>query len=176
LLPIRSRVFVRQIESFLNNFSCSKPVVAFDLRHRHRHLSARTTTRRSTSATAQVNAPRSFRGENPGTPVPCALCYLCFPSVQISLLLLSAVKDQACRTLLAQTGICRRTIPERQSSWPLLPLLPSVQISLLTFVRRQRPSLPNATRPNGNLSKDHPGTPIPLALCYLCFLLFKFLC
>jgi hypothetical protein len=58
----------------------------------------------------------------------------------------------------------------------LLPLLPSVQISLLTFVRRQRPSLPNATRPNGNLSKDHPGTPIPLALCYLCFLLFKFLC
>jgi hypothetical protein len=59
---------------------------------------------------------------------------------------------------------------------PLLPLLPSVQISLLTSVRRQKPSLPNATRPNRHLSKDHPGTPIPLALCYLCFLLFKFLC
>jgi hypothetical protein len=98
---------------------------------------------------------------------------------------LSAVKDQAYRTLHAQTGICRRTIPERQSRWPfvtfasfcsnffadfcppsktkpaerytpkqafvegpsrnanpvgpLLPLLPSVQISLLTFVRRQKP-------------------------------------
>ena len=35
-----------------------------------------------------------------------------------------------------QTGICRRIIAECQSLAPLLPLLPSVQISLLTSVRR----------------------------------------
>ena len=57
----------------------------------------------------------------------------------------------------------------------LLPLLASVQISLLASVRRQRPSLPNVTRSNGNLSKDHPETPARFTLCYLCLLLFKYL-
>jgi hypothetical protein len=32
----------------------------------------------------------------------------------------------------------------------------------------------NVTSSNRNLSKAHPGTPVPFALCYLCFLLFKF--
>jgi hypothetical protein len=35
---------------------------------------------------------------------------------------------------------------------------------------------PNVTRSNGNMSKDHRGMPVPCPFCYLCFLLFKFLC
>jgi hypothetical protein len=68
--------------------------------------------------------------------------------------------------------------PSRNASpvCPLLPLLPSVQISLLTSVRCQRPSLSNVTRSNGNLLKNDPGMSVLFALCSLCFLLFKFLC
>ena len=50
----------------------------------------------------------------------------------------------------------------------------TTQTSLDLESAGQRPSLAEVTHPNGNLSKDHPGTSVPLALCYLCFLLFKF--
>jgi hypothetical protein len=60
---------------------------------------------------------------------------------------------------------------ERESgSWKVVALASR----LLLNQRVKDQAYPTVIHPNGKLSKNHPGTRVPFALCYLCFLLFKF--
>ena len=74
----------------------------------------------------------------------------------------------------------RTTIPVAQSGYPLLPLLPSVQFFLASLcrVRRHTMGKERFTRRNVNLFSRRTIIPVPQSgdtLCYLCFLLFKFI-
>jgi hypothetical protein len=95
----------------------------------------------------------------------CNLCYLLF---KISLFPSVAVWRPSASPIIRGNGIRMATaktpslkvegpVPEN----PLLPLLPSVQISLFSSVACERPSASTVTRGNGNLSEWPPRRPVP---------------
>jgi hypothetical protein len=95
-------------------------------------------------------------------PSPVTLCYLCFLLFKSSLPTSVRPQKPSPPNVTRSKRICRRTIAEAQSGYPLLPLLPSVQILFADFCPPSKTKSAQRNTIKKDLSKDHRGSPVRL--------------